>query len=125
MKNSICLPGVEIVITVNGTALRELEDPYGTDDERIVSCYIEVVSGQVFEVFINILPEFEYKGDGISFEVLADGESIESPVIEPNLIQDHICERAILGSGKSKDLDLQHSPQLRSHSLLNAANAHI
>lgn len=75
------LPGVQIQIIVNGTALQEYEDQGSTEGVRTVKRYIEVVSGQRFSVLITLLPHFIFKGDCIRFRIYADGEWADGLVL--------------------------------------------
>lgn len=105
MVVSEALPGLEIEITVDGCPLYEHQDPNEreTDEQRMTTRYVEVVSGQVFAISIKVLPQFQYEGDCIAFEIKADGELVADPVIRrTDDDQMSISEGLALPSGKVK-----------------------
>ena len=75
------LPGVKIEIAANGVALKEHQDTEIAEEERTVTRYIEAVSGQIFAVSIQLLPQFQFKGNCVFFQIYADGTWADGPVI--------------------------------------------
>lgn len=80
MAISELMPGVDVCIKVDGQALREYEDNDTEDEDRTVMRYIEAVSGQVFELQIEVKQNFKFFGDVLSFDVHVDGsEKLDGP----------------------------------------------
>lgn len=75
------LPGVKIEVTVEGVAREEHTDPDVAEDERTITRYIEAATGQEFVVNIELLPDFEFKGTCVAFEVSIDGRQVDSPTL--------------------------------------------
>ena len=75
------LPGVQVEITVHGSALKEYADPDLEEEDRSVTRYVEAMSGQTFEIVFTVLPNFEFKGDCIGFIVVADGLRVSGRMI--------------------------------------------
>ncbi|KAK4988697.1 hypothetical protein LTR28_012044 [Elasticomyces elasticus] len=67
------LPGVEVVITVNGRELREYFVTEAQDGPNTTTRYIEASSNQTFAVRCKVPKDFNYKGDCLVFEVFVDG----------------------------------------------------
>lgn len=67
------LPGVQIELKANGTALKEYEDHNPKEGVRTVTRYVEVISGQEFVVSIKLLPNFVFRSDCVLFDLHADG----------------------------------------------------
>lgn len=76
------LPGVQIQIIANGTALQEYEGEGKSEGIRTAKRYIEVVPGQKFSVLITLLPEFVFKSNSIMFTIYADGKVADIPLFE-------------------------------------------
>ena len=90
------LPGVDIEIIVDGNALHGHEDKHACFEERTFTRYIECVSGQVYSIAINLLPEFKYEGNCISFEISVDGNAcVDVAIQESDRHQEHLCEGAV------------------------------
>ena len=72
------LPGVKVEITIEDNSLAEHVENGLVEDERTLTRYIEAVSDQQFEVYIELLPNFDYKGDCIAFVVTVDGKQTDA-----------------------------------------------
>ena len=75
------IPGVRVEVIVEGSALQEHVDDDVEKSDRTITRYIKAVSDQVFAVSIELLPEFEFRGDCIGFDVYVDGVWIDGPLI--------------------------------------------
>lgn len=71
------LPGVEVTITVSGSALPELEDQSAPIPENTATRYIEVFSGQIFEIKIVTGPGAT-RGAGLEYKIYIDGHRATS-----------------------------------------------
>ena len=74
---------LEISIQVNEQNLQEYEDITGEQAPREISRYVEARSGAPFVVKITVPSEFEVTADGLLFQVLVDGFSIQETLYMP------------------------------------------
>ncbi|KAK4904778.1 hypothetical protein LTR49_025828 [Elasticomyces elasticus] len=83
------LPGVDIIVVVNGRALTEYEYDDGgeLDLTRTVQRYIEVKSGDIFEIHIVAQAGFRSGGDAVAFRINVDGAG----VIDAALLENGTC----------------------------------
>ena len=68
------MPGVKVEVFVNGQALTEHTDKDLDNDERTITRYIEAISGEEFEIRVELDEEFKFKGNCLSWDVFADGQ---------------------------------------------------
>ncbi|KAK5728206.1 hypothetical protein LTR17_012111 [Elasticomyces elasticus] len=79
------LPGLDVIVVVNGQALTEYEYDDGgeIDLTRTVQRYIEVKSGDIFEIHIVAQAGFRSGGDAVAFRINVDGAGvIDAPLLE-------------------------------------------
>ncbi|KAK3621164.1 hypothetical protein LTR56_022962 [Elasticomyces elasticus] len=79
------LPGVDIIVVVNGQALTEYEYDDGgeLDLTRTVQRYIKVKSGDIFEIHIVAQAGFRSGGDAVAFRINVDGAGVvDAPLLE-------------------------------------------
>ncbi|KAK4909476.1 hypothetical protein LTR49_021755 [Elasticomyces elasticus] len=79
------LPGLDVIVVVNGQALTEYEYDDGgeIDLTRTVQRYIEVKSGDIFEIHIVAQAGFRSGGDAVAFRINVDGAGvIDAPPLE-------------------------------------------
>lgn len=78
------LASMKIEIIANGVAVVEHIDPDVVEDERTVARYIEAATGQEFYIQIELLPEFEFKGECAGFYISIDRVLVDTPMISKN-----------------------------------------
>lgn len=78
------VPGVAVTIIGNGETVREYPDGQLTNTLNAVSRYIEVQTGQSFEVCIDTKPEAVHSVVGFQYRVLTDGNTADSVVVQSN-----------------------------------------
>ena len=76
------VPGVEVAITVRGNDLKEYRDNELDEEVSTTTRYVEAASGQTFEVRLKVKPNFRFLGDTLAFEILVDGNWMETPLID-------------------------------------------
>ena len=77
------LPGVEVSIVVNGSALHEYEDTDIEDAPNTVTRYVEATSNANFEVHPFASSTTRLKGDCLGVLVFADGKFLSGARLEP------------------------------------------
>lgn len=76
------LPRVEVTIHVNGKPLEEHQDRHLSEAPETISRYIEIQSGQTFEVHITTRPG-AIRGAGHKYVVDVDGNKVDWGLVEP------------------------------------------
>jgi len=79
------LPGADVFLSVNGSALPE----YGTETEAHDTnqgvkalAYVEAVAGAAFAVNVTLDPTFQYRSGDLQAEIYMDGARMRSTVME-------------------------------------------
>lgn len=99
------LPGVEVAILVNGTALKEYNEDDSGDKSKTTSCYIEATSQQTFAISVKLLPNYVFKGQALAVYNYVDGNLTCSKVFKPS------GKRELLNEGPAEsqlDKDLRY-----------------
>ncbi|EME38589.1 hypothetical protein DOTSEDRAFT_29615 [Dothistroma septosporum NZE10] len=81
------LPGVEVTVVAGGTALEEYIDKDTEEKPRTITRYVEAVSGQHFEVHINVAQGTKIKGDDLRFDIYMDGTRVDGPILSKSDIR--------------------------------------
>lgn len=82
MAISDLMPGLAVNIKVNGQILKEYNDSDLAAEDRTVTRYIEAVSGDIFEIGLQVEKGFRFFGDALSFDVHVDGsDKVDGPLI--------------------------------------------
>ncbi|KAF2160293.1 hypothetical protein M409DRAFT_29148 [Zasmidium cellare ATCC 36951] len=76
------LPRVEVTIRVNGQTLEEHRDRHLSEAPETISRYIEIQSGQTFEVHIKTNPG-AIRGAGHKYVIDVDGNKVDWGLVEP------------------------------------------
>lgn len=86
MAISPALPGVEVIVQVDGQALHEYDDEHMEESLRhepkhlrakASSKYIEAITGQEFAIEVELTKDFEAMPHGLVFDLHADGRYID------------------------------------------------
>ncbi|CZT25421.1 uncharacterized protein RCC_11153 [Ramularia collo-cygni] len=100
------LPGVEIEILVDGEPLEEYADNDSEDQLNTNMCYVEAVTGKVFEVRIKVEGGVEITRDTAEFNISIDGVLEAAPLIPSHRFATRYYERRAegrnVGGGKQQ-----------------------
>lgn len=72
------LPGANVFLSVNESALQEHGTETETDDPNYALAYVESVPGAAFAVNISLDPTFQYRSGDLKADIYMDGTRMRS-----------------------------------------------
>lgn len=81
MAISELLPGIEVVVTVDGKGLQEYPDDDAEAEERTTTSYIEAMTGKHFGIRVTTKSDFQLHGDALMVVFKVDGFKSDSFVV--------------------------------------------
>lgn len=76
------LPGLEVVVTVNGNDLKECPCNDKSETARTTTTHVEAVTGQTFAVGLKVDRDCQFVGDALSFDVEIDGTHVDDGLFD-------------------------------------------
>lgn len=98
------LPGVEVTIVADGKPLKEYVDGDVEGELKSMRCYIEAVTGKLFEIRMKVAKGTKITRNRIDFKIAIDGQWVGTPRSRRSKIAredtERISEGRNVGGGK-------------------------